>query len=246
MLKTLVTEETLVIEAKGVDAEIARNFTHVILSSNSDWVIPSGPDERRFLMLDVSEAHAQDTAYFGALRAHMEGGGRRALLAKLLARDISDFDVRTAPKTAALRDQKQRSFEPHEQWWHHRLDVGTLLDEHDAWEEEVQKEALWRDYITFMQLHGYPLRRMTQSLLGRFLQRAMPGPWPKSYQRMADVHYVGSQGERLTRRRRVQHYGVPPLGECRGEFDRLFGGPYGWGPVEEDEPPEEDDGEIPY
>src|SRR5690606_10879680 len=54
ILKTLVTEENIVIEGKGVDAEAAPNYTHLILASNEDWVVPAGLDERRFFVIEMS------------------------------------------------------------------------------------------------------------------------------------------------------------------------------------------------
>jgi hypothetical protein len=46
VLKTLITEESVVIEAKGVDAEVYPNYVHLILASNADWVVPAGHAER--------------------------------------------------------------------------------------------------------------------------------------------------------------------------------------------------------
>ncbi len=109
VLKTLVTEEQLVIEGKGVDAEAAANFTHLVLASNEDWVVPAGLEERRFFALDMADDHMQDNAYFKAIRDELEGGGFENLLHFLRTYDLSDFEVRKAPKTQALRDQQAES-----------------------------------------------------------------------------------------------------------------------------------------
>jgi hypothetical protein len=34
------------------------------MASNNDWVIPAGPDARRFFVLNVSDARKQDFSYF--------------------------------------------------------------------------------------------------------------------------------------------------------------------------------------
>ena len=109
VLKGLITEETILVEPKGVDSYSVRNCIHLIMSSNSDWVVPAGADARRYFMLDVSDAHMQDNPYFSAIARQMEKGGRAALLHYLLNCDISDFDIRAVPQTAALADQKTRS-----------------------------------------------------------------------------------------------------------------------------------------
>lgn len=42
-LKGMVTEESLFIEPKGVDATNQPNYLHIIIASNNDWVIPAAP-----------------------------------------------------------------------------------------------------------------------------------------------------------------------------------------------------------
>lgn len=105
VLKTLITEDTIMIEAKGLDAEMAPNCTRLIMASNNDWVVPVGDNERRFFVLEVGNKSAQDTDYFRKLSQQMDSGGREALLHVLLNRDISNFDVRIAPRTDALKKQ---------------------------------------------------------------------------------------------------------------------------------------------
>jgi hypothetical protein len=109
VLKGLITEETILVEPKGVDSYSVRNCIHLIMSSNSDWVVPAGADARRYFVLDVSAAHMQDHKYFAAIARQMDYGGRAALLHYLRNVDISSFDVRAVPQTAALADQKTRS-----------------------------------------------------------------------------------------------------------------------------------------
>lgn len=106
VLKTLVTEESIMIETKGVDAEAFPNYTHLILASNSDWVVPAGKGERRYFVLDVDDFYARDTAHFASLARDLERGGYENLLHHLMHLDLSDFDVRSCPTTAALSEQK--------------------------------------------------------------------------------------------------------------------------------------------
>jgi hypothetical protein len=105
-LKALITEETLLIEPKGLDPFPVRNCLHVIMSSNSDWVVPAGADARRYFVLDVSDAQMQNAEYFDAVVKQMGAGGREALLHELLREDLSGFNVRAVPQTAALAEQK--------------------------------------------------------------------------------------------------------------------------------------------
>jgi Mesyanzhinovviridae DNA primase len=78
ILKSLITEESLMIEPKGVDPFPVMNCVHLIMSSNAEWVIPAGADARRYFVLNVSDARMQDHRYFAAIIHQMEnGGGKR-------------------------------------------------------------------------------------------------------------------------------------------------------------------------
>lgn len=121
ILKTLVTEEHLVIEGKGVDAEAGSNYVHLILASNEDWVVPAGLDERRFFALEVGEAHKQDHAYFKAITGDLYNGGLEHLLHFLLTYDLSAFEVRQVPKTQALRGQQIESLKGFEKYLYEQL-----------------------------------------------------------------------------------------------------------------------------
>src|SRR5262249_8946200 len=88
VLKALVTEETLMIEPKGLDPFAVRNCVHLIMSSNSDWVVPAGADARRYFVLNVGDKHLQDLEYFDAVVRQMDNGGREGLLHHLLNRNL--------------------------------------------------------------------------------------------------------------------------------------------------------------
>lgn len=106
-LKGMVTEPSLFIEPKGVDATNQPNYLHIIIASNNDWVIPAAPGERRFAAFRVSDHRKNDRAYFDALFAEMEGGGLAAMLDDLLAIDLTGWHPRASiPQTRELSDQK--------------------------------------------------------------------------------------------------------------------------------------------
>jgi hypothetical protein len=63
-LKGLITAHMQQIEAKGVDPIRLPNYMRVIMTSNEDWVVPAGKEERRFCVLDVSDRCAQNYYYF--------------------------------------------------------------------------------------------------------------------------------------------------------------------------------------
>lgn len=109
ILKALITEPVILIEPKGVDPFTIPNTLHIIMSSNADWVIPASAEARRFAVYDIDPAHMQDRPYFKAVADQMEKGGREALLYFLQHRDLSGFDIRAVPQTAALAEQRAHS-----------------------------------------------------------------------------------------------------------------------------------------
>ena len=89
-LKRIITEPTLFIEPKGIDAFEVRNCLHIIMVTNDDWAVPASIDERRFAVSDVSGDHINSKAYFNLLRAEIDDGGAAAMLFELLALEHPD------------------------------------------------------------------------------------------------------------------------------------------------------------
>lgn len=124
VLKGLVTEGRITFEGKGTNAEVGRNCVHLMMASNEEWVVPAGIDgERRFAVFQVA-ADTHDASYWAALHAEMRDGGMASMLAELLARDISSFNVFAVPQTTALIEQKIKTLEPIEAWLYDMLDSG--------------------------------------------------------------------------------------------------------------------------
>lgn len=109
VLKALITESSIMVERKGIDATEAPNALHVIMASNSDWVVPTATDDRRFCVIDVSNVRKGDRSYFARIRSSMVEGGYRNLLFRLMQVDLSIFDVFRIPVTGAKADQKRMS-----------------------------------------------------------------------------------------------------------------------------------------
>lgn len=126
ILKAMTTEATVPVERKGIDVVIRKNVLHLILASNDLSVVRATGDERRYFVLDVSDARRGQFGYFEAIERQMKAGGYGALLKMLLDMDLSGFNVRHAPRTAALQDQVHRNLEPMDEWLLALLDDGAL------------------------------------------------------------------------------------------------------------------------
>ena len=115
-LKDLMTNNRITVERKGMDSYSSNNYTRLLFTSNEEWVVPASLDERRFAVFDVSECQMQNAKYFGDLRRWYDRGGAENLLYFFKHFDLNKVDVRVAPKTAALDEQKLLSLDTIDQW----------------------------------------------------------------------------------------------------------------------------------
>ncbi len=177
VLKSIITEPHLTIEAKYANAVQMPNFLHLMMASNEEWVVPAALDARRFLVLEVSEAHANDHPWFAAIWQEMEAGGYEAMLQDLLSADLSGFNVRNFPLTEGLQRQKQLTLGTSEAWWLDVLHRGYVyrsklgLEAYfSEWREEETTEVLFASYSDFAagRRERHPMAR---EAFGRFLLR---------------------------------------------------------------------------
>ena len=75
-----MTEDNIAIEMKGIDVQSLPNYVRLILASNNEWIIPASADQRRFVVIEASEARMQDASYFGSIINQIKNGGREALM----------------------------------------------------------------------------------------------------------------------------------------------------------------------
>jgi hypothetical protein len=105
-LKSFITDPKLQIEEKGRAQYTIDNHAHILLTSNSDWMAPVGLGDRRYCVLDVSNKHRQDHAYFGAIWKQLEEeNGYAKLLHTLTNYDISKIKLYEIPDTEARQEQ---------------------------------------------------------------------------------------------------------------------------------------------
>ena len=158
VLKGLVTEPRLEIEAKFRDLVEAVNRLHTLMASNEDWVVPAGMRERRFFVLDVSDEFANDHRYFAPIIREMKDeGGDAAMLYDLLRLDISKFNPADIPETQALQEQKKLTMGLEWKWYEDVLTRGYVLESQCGCEEKLHQwfpsvtmDALYASYEAFV------------------------------------------------------------------------------------------------
>ena len=92
------------------------NYTRLLFTSNNDWAVPVGIDERRFLVLEVKNERANDRTYFEPIFKQMlEQGGVEAMLHELRHREIKS-NLRKPPETDALKEQRWQTLDGIQRW----------------------------------------------------------------------------------------------------------------------------------
>lgn len=151
-LKALITERTMTIERKGIDAVQQKNYLKVFMATNSDWAIPASSDGRRYFVSDTEEHQSRE--YYRDLNEAMEDERvQSAFLHAMLTRDIKGFYTGDIPESDALKDQRLHSMDSAGKWIIDSLHSGGFeyVDERgnrnfEPWKEEVEFATVFDSY----------------------------------------------------------------------------------------------------
>ncbi|MEI9932312.1 MAG: primase-helicase family protein [Rhizomicrobium sp.] len=226
-VKHLITSEDFIYERKGAEHYQGKNYTHIIITSNEDWVVPADIGDRRMFVLDVLGTKAKNQEYFAPLRRQMlDEGGLEAMRYDLARFDYSRVDFQNLPQTAGLADQIERGLPAEKKWLVSCLREGRLnfRDSMPLKDTEFEDAAVTIPktlvFESFREsVSGYR-DQWTDAAIGQFLHKSVP-----------DIKQVrsGSGGKR------TQEYVFPPLADMRAEFLKANPG-FQWGdemPIEE-------------
>jgi hypothetical protein len=202
-LKSLVTEKNITIEPKYLTPFQTPNLLHMMMASNSDWVVPAGRTARRYAVFKVSNKRRRDKAYFTALRDEIYSSGAAAMLYDLLRLELNGWEPQEIYETSALVEQKQRSL--------HGLDV---------WIEGIlQKGRLPAPYSI-----KYPNRCLTQHLIEDALkydrytnETLVPTKLKEVFPDIKDFNNQSARG-----------WAFPALADCRRLWEARYGGTWNW------------------
>jgi len=171
-IKGMITESRFVAEGKGdpLKGSSFRNCRHFILASNERQSTPlEESNNRRFLVLQVSNKRVGDTAYFNAYAEQMNSDENLgALLNYFQNRKYDKKMLRTAPQTAAsvLQKQHRSMHDPFNQWLATLVDREYLVipnralqegddDGADGWPHEIRVKTLEENWLHWSEHHGY-------------------------------------------------------------------------------------------
>jgi hypothetical protein len=218
-LKDIITGDQINIEYKGREPIIIDNHIRIAITTNSDWAIPAGRNERRFFVLDVSSEKMQRQDYFEALIHQYYNGGQEAFMHYLMNLDCSDVDLRKVPKTAALLKQKLNSLNGIEGWWMEVLNRGAFQFKNE-WCLAVQTNMVFHDYARTMAITNTKYRSYSTKV-GQFLRDIVP-----DLKKTTDIS--GYNVEADAPDEGGVYYIFPDLETCRKAFERHLGQPIDW------------------
>ena len=181
VLKALITEPTIMVERKGIDAIPQPNYLKVLMATNSDFAVPASRDERRYFVVDVADSHIGNRNYFNSLLAdRLNKEVQAAFLFEMLNRGIENFHTGDIPETDALKEQRAHSLCSVGKWL-----VDCLSNAHfeykdgqhrimEAWDgAEKNFSVLWQSYLLWCddQRTG-EYNRTSKNAFGRYLSSA--------------------------------------------------------------------------
>lgn len=206
-LKAMITEPSHTIEKKGVDQFSIRNYLRFLIASNDPWVIHAERDERRYFVLEVSDAYQNNRPYFQKIKTQMEEGGYEAFLHHLQTYDLSGFDVGKFPRTPHQLEQKFKSMSVVERFIFERLTEGCLHPDDSYWDGQIEKEKLYTCYCETVKQSGIGKSNWS----GEFGKQVL-----KMIPRIQTKKITSPSGKRCAL------YLFPPLEECRKSFETYF------------------------
>ncbi|SHL47317.1 primase-helicase family protein [Bradyrhizobium lablabi] len=228
VLKGLITEPSLSLEAKFRDPITVENRLRIIVASNNEWAVPAGIGDRRWLILNVDNSYAgtNHATYFDALGSEIENGGAAAMLHDLLAIDLSGFNVKKVPRTAAKAQQQALSLPSIEAWLYQVLQDGAidlpslnqLLGAKEEWKANglmISKDWAYAAYEGF-------------SKKNRDFKPAGRSQWSKRLNAILGSQLTASRITGETGRMRYFQFG--PLGNCRAQLAKHVGADFEWEP----------------
>jgi len=228
VLKGLITEPSLSLEAKFRDPITVANKLRIIVASNNEWAVPAGIGDRRWLILNVDNSYAgtSHADYFDALGSEIKNGGMAAMLHDLLAMDLNGFNVRMVPRTAAKAHQQALSLPSVEAWLYQVLQEGALEQRPQngmpgAKHEWQQNGLVVAKDLAYAAYEDFSSRRRDYRPAGK-------SQWSKRLHAILTPYLATPRIAGDAGRTRTFQFG--PLGDCQKRFAAAIGADIEWDP----------------
>ncbi|CAN1516080.1 Virulence-associated E [Sphingomonadaceae bacterium] len=223
-LKSLVTEPTVTIEEKHQPRRSIESFHRFFAASNHRHFAQVDADDRRFIFFRVSEGRKGDHAYWTRLhRALADVAVIAAMVHDLSSYDLTNFNARQRPCSAAHIDQKVQSLSGFARYWFEVLQVGDF-DPGGDW----IGSAPWLSPTsgpTFVSTEG--LMRGWKVYEGSARQFSPKQEREIHHQLSRLCPSVVSKRRQINGRQQRGH-DLPDLSVARAEFAKFLGGAVAW------------------
>jgi hypothetical protein len=144
-LKSRITATQMSFEAKGMTPMTGMNRCAYVMLTNHPHVWQATLDERRAVVVNVSDALRGDFDFWKPYYAWCKSTGPANLLHYLLSVDVTSFNPRQIPHGTAIEDQIALTAlrDPVIAWWHQCLSEGCIrwLDGNIAREVELEPDT---------------------------------------------------------------------------------------------------------
>ena len=201
-------------------ARTVRSIHRFFAASNHEHFGNIEKDDRRFVFLRVSDRHKGNLDYFKMLHDAIDDPAQlSAMVFDLFNRDISQFNVRSKPKTPELMEQKLQSLVGFERYWLEVLSTGCFsqlgcASGEAAWTSERFVSS--SEIVEGSKNHQDGLRRY-QTTQGHKIHAAFQRLCPSAAKKRVVIGNIQQRG-----------YQLPPLNEARQAFETILGGKIKW------------------
>jgi len=184
-VKGMQTENTFIVEPKGIDATIVNNHRRFIYASNSEHVVAKGGSDRRFVVIDVPNKKMTQQQY-REMESQWNNGGKEAfyyyLMSDEMQQSIQDFDFEAEMIQTKGGMQQMILTNPELGWWYEILqEGGHHQNDTNGWStyqwnttkknlHSVLTDDIFQSFLHYMETSGgkqYSGRKMH---LGRLLK----------------------------------------------------------------------------
>ncbi len=131
-LKALITDPTHLLELKHKEPITINNYARLIVTSNEDWAVPVGLDDRRFVFLEASDKYKHDSQYFNNFRELADQAGfLESLMFDLMNENIEGFNFTQRPNKSfeLAKGHKLASMPLVLSWWNDYLNSDIEIQE---------------------------------------------------------------------------------------------------------------------
>ncbi|GAQ86640.1 hypothetical protein KFL_003010150 [Klebsormidium nitens] len=170
--KSHITQERSMLEKKGIDPIQVRDFCNSVFTTNEEWPVKRGVDDRRYAAVEASNEKLGDKEYFTRLGNELEQPETaKRFFQYLLSLDISTWNAKLVPQTAWGEALRAHSIPTYASMVQALLENGCFHPTKETW---AASEDILATYETFLRDNNIQAAeaRLTRTALCGALHKA--------------------------------------------------------------------------